>query len=259
MVYPFVLTLHSWLRWIVLGLGLFWAVSSIRARAAGRPFERRDDRLGLLFVAALDLQVSLGLVMYLWLSPMTRLAFQDPGAAMRSSMLRFFLVEHMFSMLLALTAAHVGRVRSKRSTSAPEKHRRAAWAAGLSLVCILVGIPWPFLPYARPLARLSVETAPRQELVGPALDETRKLYEFRCSPCHGPNGRGDGPASVHLIPRPRDFGDPEWQDATKDEAIEAIIREGGRAVGKSPMMPGNTDLDEAALKALRTYVRRMAR
>ncbi|MDI1451191.1 cytochrome c [Polyangium sp. 6x1] len=259
MLYPIVLTLHSWLRWIVLALGLATTISSARARKQSSPYERLHDRLGLLFVAALDLQVTLGLVMYLWLSPMTHLAFQDPAGAMRSSPLRFFLVEHAFSMLLALTCAHVGRVRARRSTSDADKHKRAAWGAGLAAACILIGIPWPFLPYARPLARLSTEEAPRQELAGAALEETRKLYELRCGPCHGVNGRGDGPAAVNLVPRPRDFGDPQWQTATKDESIERIIHEGGRAAGKSMMMPANPDLDEATVKALRAYVRRMAR
>ncbi|MDI3286287.1 cytochrome c [Polyangium sp. 15x6] len=259
MLYPIVLTLHSWLRWIVLGLGLGVTVTSARARGRSGTYERSHDRLGLFFVAALDLQLTLGLVMYLWLSPITRLAFQDPGGAMRTSALRFFLVEHVFSMVLALACAHVGRVRVRRSTSDADKHKRAAWGAGLALVCILVGIPWPFMPYARPLARLSVEEAPRQELSGAALEETRKLYESRCGPCHGANGRGDGPAAVNLVPRPRDFGDPQWQTATKDESIERIIREGGRPVGKSMMMPANPDLDEATVKALRAYIRRMSR
>ncbi|TKC97262.1 c-type cytochrome [Polyangium fumosum] len=260
MLYPIVLTLHSWLRWIVLGLGLAAAVASARARARSGPYKHFHDRLGLFFVAALDLQITLGLVMYLWLSPMTHLAFQDPAGAMRSSALRFFLVEHAFSMVLALACAHVGRVRVRRSTSDADKHKRAAWGAGLAVVCLLVGIPWPFMPYARPLARLSVEQeAPRQALTGAALEETRKLYDLRCAPCHGVNGRGDGPAAVNLVPRPRDFGDPEWQTATKDESIERIVREGGRAVGKSMMMPSNTDLTDADVQALRAYVRRMAR
>ena len=260
MLYSVVLFLHAWLRWIVVLLGLATTVASARARASARPFERFHGRLGLFFVAALDLQLTLGLLLYLWLSPITRAAFQDPGKAMHFATSRFFLVEHVFSMVLALLCAHVGRVRMRRGKADADKHKIAAWSAGLSLVCILVGIPWPFMPYARPLARVSSGMeAPRQELTGAALEETRKLYELRCTPCHGPNGRGDGPAAVNLVPRPRDFGDPQWQHATKDESIDQIIREGGRAMGKSMMMPGNPDLGENDVQALRAYVRRMSR
>ncbi|MDH3670191.1 MAG: c-type cytochrome [Gammaproteobacteria bacterium] len=31
------------------------------------------------------------------------------------------------------------------------------------------------------------------------------IYQFRCAPCHGENGAGDGPAAEFLYPRPRDF------------------------------------------------------
>ena len=33
----------------------------------------------------------------------------------------------------------------------------------------------------------------------------RATYQERCLPCHGPRGRGDGPAGVALDPRPADL------------------------------------------------------
>ena len=33
----------------------------------------------------------------------------------------------------------------------------------------------------------------------------RELYQQRCLPCHGPRGRGDGPAGAALDPRPADL------------------------------------------------------
>ncbi|MBZ0252419.1 MAG: cytochrome c, partial [Candidatus Methylomirabilis sp.] len=55
-------------------------------------------------------------------------------------------------------------------------------------------------------------------------------------------GKGDGPASAGLAPKPRDYTSPEWQDSVTDEHIAKIIKYGGAAVGKSPMMPANPDL-----------------
>jgi len=259
MAYSFVLTVHSWLRWIVLGLGLFCAARGILSRRSGRPYERLDDRLGLAFVAALDLQVTLGIFMYLFLSPMTSLAFQDVGAAMRSSTLRFFLIEHAFSMLLALACAHIFRVRARRATAATDKHKRAALGAGLASLCLIVGIPWPFMPYPRPLFRVSVEGNSAPAAAKDEFAEARELYQTRCTPCHGASGRGDGAAAPNLVPRPRDFHDPAWQRGATDAAIEAIIKRGGHAMGKSPMMPPNPDLDDAKVRALRAYVRELGR
>ena len=33
----------------------------------------------------------------------------------------------------------------------------------------------------------------------------KRIYIQRCAVCHGPDGRGNGPAAPSLIPRPRDF------------------------------------------------------
>jgi mono/diheme cytochrome c family protein len=33
----------------------------------------------------------------------------------------------------------------------------------------------------------------------------RAIYQQRCLPCHGPRGRGDGPAGAALDPRPADL------------------------------------------------------
>src|SRR5262245_40951637 len=32
-----------------------------------------------------------------------------------------------------------------------------------------------------------------------------RVYAQRCAVCHGPDGRGNGPAAPSMIPRPRDF------------------------------------------------------
>ena len=72
--------------------------------------------------------------------------------------------------------------------------------------------------------------------------EADNIFKNRCTPCHGPNGRGDGPASASLSPHPRNFTDKTWQAAVNDEHIQKIIQYGGAAVGKSPNMPANPDL-----------------
>jgi len=73
--------------------------------------------------------------------------------------------------------------------------------------------------------------------------EAQEIYAGRCTPCHGAKGAGDGAASAGLTPKPRNFSDPAWQASVTDEHIEKIIKFGGVAVGKSPAMPGNPDLN----------------
>ena len=77
---------------------------------------------------------------------------------------------------------------------------------------------------------------------GAAQAEAESIFKNRCTPCHGEKGGGDGPASASLNPHPRNFHDKAWQAAVNDEHIAKIIQFGGAAVGKSPNMPPNPDL-----------------
>lgn len=90
-----------------------------------------------------------------------------------------------------------------------------------------------------------------------AKQEAKMIYETRCTTCHGPRGAGDGPGSAALTPKPRNFQDKAWQGSISDAQIETIIKGGGMAVGKSPAMPPNPDLDAKpqVVAALREFIR----
>jgi uncharacterized membrane protein len=83
-----------------------------------------------------------------------------------------------------------------------------------------------------------------QMVYASAAEEARAVFTQRCAPCHGPEGRGNGPSSAALNPKPRNYHDPEWQKAVTDETIAKTILEGGMAVGKSDIMPANPDLEQ---------------
>lgn len=90
----------------------------------------------------------------------------------------------------------------------------------------------------------------------PNVEKGKEIFAQRCVPCHGTTGHGDGPASAALDPKPRKFADPAWQQQVTDEYIEKIVKLGGAAVGKSPAMPSNPDLNDPQVVAgLRTVVR----
>jgi mono/diheme cytochrome c family protein len=93
-----------------------------------------------------------------------------------------------------------------------------------------------------------------------ARAEAAQIFSVRCSSCHGPLGKGDGPRASKLSRRPRNFADPTWQLAVSDKHLEKVILGGGTAVGKSPDMPANPDLASKpeVLMALRQHVRVLA-
>lgn len=88
--------------------------------------------------------------------------------------------------------------------------------------------------------------------------EAHDLFQTRCAVCHGQFGRGDGSGAAALDPKPQNYADPEWQKTVTDEEIEKAIVFGGAAVGKSPQMVPNPDLQDkpGVVAALREIVRK---
>jgi hypothetical protein len=151
-MYLAILTVHSWIRWAALlcGIGATLAAATDRSGAAKGP----ADRWGLFLTIALDLQLLLGLLLYFVLSPFTKVALQDFGAAMRDPGLRYWAVEHVTMMLLAVIIAHVTRVLARKASSAAGRRTRLLFGFGLTTVIMLIAIPWPGTPNGRPLFRV---------------------------------------------------------------------------------------------------------
>ena len=150
MLYPHLLALHNTIRWIVLAAGLIAvavAGSGWNGKKAVRPTFRKWT---IIFVVAMDLQFLLGLILFVAVSPITQIAFQNMAAAMKEHELRFFTVEHTTYMLLAVISAHVGAVLSRKGRTDRAKYRGATIAYAVSLLLILAGIPWwrPLLRFA---------------------------------------------------------------------------------------------------------------
>lgn len=142
-MYSAFLLTHSWLRWVVLIAGLLVFLRGSRS----------VNSTTRLFTISLDIQLLVGLVLYGILSPFTQIAFHDMGAAMRDAGLRFWAVEHLIGMLLAVVVAHVGRVQIRRAADEAAKHQKAMIFVGIALGLILVSIPWPWMASGRPFFR----------------------------------------------------------------------------------------------------------
>ena len=97
-----------------------------------------------MFIGLFHLQVLLGLILYSGVSPLVRAGMKDMGAAMKDSVLRFWTVEHIVLMLLAVIVAQVSMSLSKRATEDISTFKRAAIGFTLALILMCLGIPWPF-------------------------------------------------------------------------------------------------------------------
>jgi hypothetical protein len=153
-MYAVILIVHSWNRWLVLASAVATLSVAIAGRSAGRPWSKSDQRLALTFISSLDLQTVLGLLLYFVLSPIVPKSASEFKAAMHDSTLRFFAIEHVTVMVLALIVAHGSWAYAKKAGDARARQRRVAVGVGVTLLLLLSSIPWPFMPAARPLFRL---------------------------------------------------------------------------------------------------------
>jgi hypothetical protein len=151
-MYPLAILLHSLLRWVVLVFGILAVVRAIGGRG-GRPWTRQDDTISKWFLMAFDIQFLIGILLYVWLSPITQVVFADFGGAMRNAGLRFWAVEHVAGMVIAAALVHIGRTKIRKATTDSRKHRLAAIFYGIALIIVLASIPWPGMSNARPLFR----------------------------------------------------------------------------------------------------------
>ena len=154
-MYSLVLILHSFVRWEVVVLTLVAFARGVRGWSSGASWSETDRKVSLFLTISVDLQLLLGLALYFGLSPYTRLMLSDPAAVMKDATLRFFSVEHVSVMLLAVAFAHIGKVRAARAATDTARHRSAALWFGLALLAILLATPWPFSSQSRPLLRLA--------------------------------------------------------------------------------------------------------
>jgi mono/diheme cytochrome c family protein len=72
-------------------------------------------------------------------------------------------------------------------------------------------------------------------------------------------GKGDGFNSFSLDPKPRDLSNGQYMKVLTDERLVETVREGGRGVNRSPLMPtwgGRLTKDE--LMYVVAYVRTFA-
>lgn len=147
-MYDLGLILHNLNRWAILIVAIVLIARSIMGMQ-NRSYSGTDRALSSAFTGLMDLQLLLGILLFT-VSPFIQNLLSNMSAAMQNSQSRFFVAEHWIGMLVAVVLAHVGSIRVRRANSPVDKHRQTLIWYGLSLLLVLLAIPW-----WRPLLRLS--------------------------------------------------------------------------------------------------------
>lgn len=147
-MYNVLLYIHSLLRYLILFFILAAIVKSVSGWMRSKPFTAGDKKVALFTLIFSHIQLIVGLILY-FMSDVVKAGLADMGAAMKNKELRFWTVEHISMMVIAITLITVGYSKSKKASNDSEKHKRIAVFFILALVVIFIAIPWPWSSVVR--------------------------------------------------------------------------------------------------------------
>ncbi|MCC7331347.1 MAG: hypothetical protein IT232_01955 [Flavobacteriales bacterium] len=131
-MYNGMLHAHSGFRWLVIAILVIAIVKSLIGLLGKKEYDKTDNLIALLLLSFTHLQLIFGIIMYM-VSP----KIIGMGEAMKNPELRFWVVEHGFSMLIAIALITIGRVVSKKAATSEIKFKKSVMYYSLAFILIL--------------------------------------------------------------------------------------------------------------------------
>lgn len=153
-MYNFALIFHSAWRWVVLVM-LFWTIFRFfSAYRQQRPFTASDNFMRQWAATSVHIQFLLGILLY-FTSPVVDYFLHNFKEGMGEREIRFFGMEHVTVMFIAVAVISAGSSKAKRLSDHRRKFKTVVVYYLIGLLLILSSIPWPFSPLvSRPWMRM---------------------------------------------------------------------------------------------------------
>lgn len=137
-MYSALLHTHSVLRWVALILLLVAIFNALASKGKNR-YEKKDKMINLFTMVSLHLQLVLGIILIFFSGKVAYVS-----GWMKVSLYRFFGLEHLLLMVLAIALITIGRRKAENLSDPKKKHAKILIFYTIGLILILAGIPWPF-------------------------------------------------------------------------------------------------------------------
>lgn len=132
-LYSFLLHLHSGFRYIVLLL-VFLAIIRAWLGWLGKvAYSESHRKLNLFAMISVHTQLLIGILLY-FVSPFVKFG----SDTMKDATTRYWTVEHLTGMLIAIALITIGHARSKRGATSDAKHKSIAIFYTLALIFIAI-------------------------------------------------------------------------------------------------------------------------
>ncbi len=129
---------HSGLRWLFLLIIIFAIVNAIRKWKSGEKFGAKDKLISVLALAFTHTQAIIGFILYFGEEKYK--GFSEMG----DRILRFYAVEHLLGMLVAVILITIGHSKAKKAEDDKAKFKKIFVWFSIALLIVLISIPWPF-------------------------------------------------------------------------------------------------------------------
>lgn len=134
-MYTGLLHSHILLRYFVLAMLVVVIVMAFSGLMGKRSFGKWDDKAGLYLLIFTHLQLLVGFVLY-FVSPFVKFG----SDTMSDKITRYWTVEHVFTMVIAVTLITIARISSKKLANDQARHKRLLILNAVALLLIIATI-----------------------------------------------------------------------------------------------------------------------
>ena len=135
-MYTGLLHTHSLPRYFILIALVVVIVKAVIGLMQKQPYGKWDNKLSLYLFIFTHMQLLAGLILY-FVSPFVKFG----STTMSDKVTRYWTVEHIFAMLIAVVLITLARTTSKRMSNDAAKHKRMAIFNFVALV-VIVAMIW---------------------------------------------------------------------------------------------------------------------
>ena len=134
-LYQPLLLAHSILRYVVLILLILVIIKALAGWFGKKPFTKSDEKLPLFLMISAHTQLLIGIFLYI-ASPFV----QFKSGFMKAAIIRYWTVEHIAMMIIAIALITIGKSSLKRLTTDESKYKRLAIMNILAFIIIIAAI-----------------------------------------------------------------------------------------------------------------------
>lgn len=136
--------LHNLLRYAIVIFLIVNVVKSFLGWFGKKEYTAGDNKLSFFLFITAHVQLLIGLVLYFFGDIIQGYRAMPMIDIMKDSVARFWVVEHMLSMIVGIVIITLGRIMAKKAKTDGAKFRRQAIYFTLAMVIIFAATPWPW-------------------------------------------------------------------------------------------------------------------